>query len=752
MTKGRSGPPVPTGIAARIPTLARGGAAVARWALAGVRAAPSAARALGRFLARPPVVGAAYLLALTIVTGRQPIVSDNVRALGTTSGAVESWLSVRYATLILELEATFVLVAVALGATFGFVAGAALRLRRWSAGRAPLSRPWLALGSLELVALFHGVLWARSIARNPQYYDGSLYALPGAPRALQVFITDTLGVGGADALLLVLVAFVLPPPWRLGRPVAWIRARAATVVPIALLAAAAAALWCIPPAPGARDPALPPNVILLCADSFRDDELSTETMPRLTQLAARSGARFSGAQVSMARTMSSWATTLTGLYAQRHGVQSMFPRWEEGRGKPLDALPARLRRAGYRTEALAEEDTFDVLNAGIDRTYASEKTMPRLVSEHGFLRALPLLPFLHSRAGRRVFPTMRELQMGGEPALLADEAVARLPDLARSPFFLTVFFAAPHYPYSAPAPYYRQFTSPDFRGAFRYQMRSWGDDRTDAATIDQLRGLHRGTLKAVDDASGRILDEVARLGLTQSTIVVVFADHGENLFDAAGRVGHGGTLWGDHDRHIPFVIIDPRHPEGRVVGGPVNNADIAPTLYELTGVAGPPNMDGISLAPAMLGAPLPPRPQFAETELWLGPQADPPEALRFPCPSFIDYAELDPDHGDAIVLRKDAWASTTVARHRMVVDGRWKLIYIPTATGVVYKLFDVASDPENLTDVAAAHPEEVERLKPILWRWMLLDPRLEERHGFLAPKNERLPEIDGPAPKAKATP
>ena len=109
------------------------------------------------------------------------------------------------------------------------------------------------------------------------------------------------------------------------------------------------------------------------------------------------------------------------------------------------------------------------------------------------------------------------------------------------------------------------------------------------------------------------------------------------------------------------------------------------------------------------------------------------------------YAEVDGAHGDDIVIRREYEAVTTVARHRMVRDDGWKLLYIPTATQVLYQLFDTADDPENLTDVSAAHPEVVSRLKGLLWTWMLQDPKMEERRGYLAPRGVTILEIDGPA-------
>ena len=51
-----------------------------------------------------------------------------------------------------------------------------------------------------------------------------------------------------------------------------------------------------------------------------------------------------------------------------------------------------------------------------------------------------------------------------------------------------------------------------------------------------------------------------------------------------------------------------------------------------------------------------------------------------------------------------------------------------------YLLFDTAGDPGEVTDVAAAHPAEVGRLSAELWRWMLQDPGMERRDGYLVPR------------------
>jgi hypothetical protein len=76
-----------------------------------------------------------------------------------------------------------------------------------------------------------------------------------------------------------------------------------------------------------------------------------------------------------------------------------------------------------------------------------------------------------------------------------------------------------------------------------------------------------------------------------------------------------------------------------------------------------------------------------------------------------------------------------VAKHRMVRDDRWKLIYVPTRGGVRYFLYDTVTDPGEVRDVSSDHPSEVARLEGELWRWMLSDPDMIEKGGFLVPRD-----------------
>jgi arylsulfatase A-like enzyme len=418
----------------------------------------------------------------------------------------------------------------------------------------------------------------------------------------------------------------------------------------------------------------------------------------------------------------------------------MFPRWEE-RARDFDALPERLARAGYATGVVSDYagDVFSRIDLGFERVDVPEFDFRQLVRQQALERETPLMPVLHSRIGRAAFPVMRERSDAADPEMLARDAIRAMRQLQdRGPFFLVVFFSTAHFPYAAPSPYYGRFTDPAYRGRYKYDrpVGLGSDAPVDARDQAQVRALYDGAVASIDDAAESILDALHHDGAAGRTVVVVTADHGETLYDAGHGVGHGDHLFGDEGTHVPLVIVDPRRAGGRTEPGIVRDVDLAPTLYALAGVEAPGDLDGVSLAPALDGNPLPPQRAYAETELWFTETIPGlPPSLRLPYPGIARLTEVDVAHGDEVVLQEALQPLTLVARHRMVRDERWKLLYVPTRTGVRWMLFDTGADPGETQDVAALHPDVLAKLQGQLWSWMRRDPAMTERGGYLVPND-----------------
>lgn len=720
---------------------------------------------IAALVASPPVVGVLVVLLLVVHASNAPVVGDHDAALGAQAEEVAAIVRSHFAPEIRRITWALAGAAVAIGLVLGFAAGLLVSVRDAVCGRTlGLRSKLVRVVALTLALEFWFELDA--MARRPQLYADAWYAQGGWRRTIQVLCTDVLGPTGVAILgAIALVAYGIGLP-RTSRAfierAKTLTARDRSAASMATLLLAASFVFGIDgagPALSARRasgngdpvPAAAPatvastgaarfNVIILAADSLRADRVAPRTMPNVSAWAASHAVRFDRAYVSLPRTFPSWVTILTGRYPFKHGIRTMFPTWSE-RARDFDAVPQRFKEAGYRTAVVSDYagDIFGRIDLGFERVATPTFDFAQLLRQRALERETPLLPFLDGPMGRAAFPVLREFQTAADPSVLADDALGALDAMRASkdeasPFFMTVFFSAAHFPYAASYPYYRRFTDAAYRGRFKYHkpvgLAAEGD--VEADDIAQVRGLYDGAVSAIDEAMSRILAHLEASHLAERTIVVVTADHGETLFENGRWHGHGDHLFGDEGTRVPLLVFVPGKAP-RVVSKIARDVDLAPTLYALAGVGAGVDLDGRSLVPALDGGELSPALAVAETELWMGDTPGVPAELRLPVPPITRLLELDGDHGSEIVLRSDERALTTMARHRMVRDERYKLLYMPTRDRALYRLFDTEKDPAELVDVAADHPAETQRLKAELWKWILADKTLSRRGDYAVP-------------------
>ena len=120
------------------------------------------------------------------------------------------------------------------------------------------------------------------------------------------------------------------------------------------------------------------------------------------------------------------------------------------------------------------------------------------------------------------------------------------------------------------------------------------------AKIDKFRRQQLQSLHALDLAIDSVLSTLAAQGKLDETVVIYLSDNGHFW-------GEHGIAWGKNAAYeeasrVPFALRYPRlTKEPRVETKLVANIDIAPTLYELAGIAIPPEVDGRSLVPLIDG-------------------------------------------------------------------------------------------------------------------------------------------------------
>lgn len=136
-------------------------------------------------------------------------------------------------------------------------------------------------------------------------------------------------------------------------------------------------------------------------------------------------------------------------------------------------------------------------------------------------------------------------------------------------------------------------------------------DINDSALIDYEFGLFEKYLSGLDpNYKGQILYDIAlryaddcirelyegleKNGLLDKTVLVITADHGSFYNCVPVRHAFQNTCHTENF-HIPTLIYDGSNPQNRVIDSYHTSKDILPTVYELSGVTKPTEIDGISL-------------------------------------------------------------------------------------------------------------------------------------------------------------
>jgi arylsulfatase A-like enzyme len=188
----------------------------------------------------------------------------------------------------------------------------------------------------------------------------------------------------------------------------------------------------------------------------------------------------------------------------------------------------------------------------------------------------------------------------------------------RQPFFLYLHYIDPHDPYENPeivdnvSRFERRRYTGKLAGRFvhgvyvgRLELEQGERD------VEHLTALYDSEVHYVDGRIGELLAAIDPAVLAE-TLVVLTADHGEELHDHGGWK-HGQSLY-EEQVHVPLLVRwDGRLAAGRRLPGTVRLLDLVPTLVAAAGGAVDPAWEGIDLLPALTGrSPLPRRPAFTE--------------------------------------------------------------------------------------------------------------------------------------------
>jgi arylsulfatase A-like enzyme len=434
-----------------------------------------------------------------------------------------------------------------------------------------------------------------------------------------------------------------------------------SVRPIRSLLAAIVLAAAAPAAAADRPAAAPrPNIVYILSDDqgwkdvgFHGSDIRTPNIDAL----ARQGARLEQFYAQPMCTPSR-AALMTGRYPHRYGLQTLVIPSAGKYGLPTDEflLPQALKEAGYRTAIVGK------WHLG----HADRKYWPR---QRGFdYQYGPLLGeidyYTHSAHGVRDWfrdnkPVKEE---GYVTELLGRDAVKLIERHdPRTPLFLYLAFTAPHSPYQAPKAHLDSY----------------------AGIKDPSRRAYAAMITAMDDQIGAVLKALEKRGMRENTLVVFQSDNGgprdakftgevdmsKSTIPADNGPYRDGkaTLYEGGVRVVALANWPGRIAPGTVVDKPLHIVDMYPTLTGLAGVT------------SARAKPLDGR------DAW--------QTIAGGAPSPREEVVIDVEPFRAALRQGD-----------------WKLVWQATLPSKV-ELFNLAQDPGEKKDLAAANPEKVAELQ-----------------------------------------
>jgi Sulfatase len=157
-------------------------------------------------------------------------------------------------------------------------------------------------------------------------------------------------------------------------------------------------------------------------------------------------------------------------------------------------------------------------------------------------------------------------------------------------FFLYLHALDPHAPFDPPQPWRDQALAQlpkDGTTPMRWD-RDLDPDWSKEPTLEGRRLLYEAEIAHNDAVVEQFFRRLDALGLSQNTLVVMTADHGEYLGE---RNFFGNRLWTHRPpgflpgTHVPLMMVYPkRFKEPKRIKDPVQLIDVMPTVLELAGV------------------------------------------------------------------------------------------------------------------------------------------------------------------------
>lgn len=321
-----------------------------------------------------------------------------------------------------------------------------------------------------------------------------------------------------------------------------------------------------------------PNILLIVMDAARAKNLSCygyhrPTTPNLERFAERS-VLYEKAISAGNWSLTGHASIFTGLYPSRHGAHDQHKYLSP----EYPTMAELLRSWGYHTLAFCYnayvshttglDRGFEEFNRVVERVPRPLKKVTRKIDS-----GLAFLLGMHDSGARFINRQVKT-------------ALRRLQHNER-PFFMFLHYEEPHEPYRPPERYNRYLPE----GVSKQAAQQVNQDRwkyfanlvsMTEQDFEILTALYDAEITYLDMQIAEVLRWLEHSGLLDQTMVIITADHGENIGDHQ-MMGHAYCLY-DTLVHVPLII---HYPKGTVtpsrVTRQVQTLDLLPTILAMLG-------------------------------------------------------------------------------------------------------------------------------------------------------------------------
>ncbi|MBU0716743.1 MAG: sulfatase-like hydrolase/transferase [Planctomycetes bacterium] len=379
-----------------------------------------------------------------------------------------------------------------------------------------------------------------------------------------------------------------------------------------------------------------PNIVIVVMDCVRAQNLPVygydrPTAPRIAELAAE-GLRYDNAIVAGDQTLSSTTSLFTGVRPSTHQLRISGERLDPG----WHTLAEAMQHSGYATYSVNCSNTHLSSYGGLDRGFDHYVQLASpLRGRWGRVKKGPVGDEADEELPNPAVEPSEAAEAGGAVETnsrwrskladdlhwlmtrLVDKGAARAFERTRSilrrstpgqPAFVYVHLMETHSRYLPPLGHWGLFL-PDCRGRKGWRINhngfpfTSGSVKMDNLDFEIVTSLYDGAIHYTDALFGRFFERLRNDGQLDNTVIVLTADHGDNLGEH-GMLGHSLCVY-DTIVRVPLLVWGPvveRRARGSVIADLVQNIDLPTSCLEWAGVREDPILqqtegDALPLAP-----------------------------------------------------------------------------------------------------------------------------------------------------------